>query len=74
MLGQEERTLNFNLPKPENHLEDYDRVLDLLKMTLDEELELREHEFNCYIRDQWDWTGRFKNISATYTASGNKVK
>jgi hypothetical protein len=56
-----------SLPLPEDHTDDYDRVIEQLEWSLDDELELDEQEFNMYIRDQWGWKTSFGQTYAMYT-------
>lgn len=56
-----------SLPLPEDHTEDYDRVISQLEYSMDERLELNEQEFNQYVRDQWGWQTTFAQTYAMYT-------
>ena len=47
------------LDKPENHAEDYDRVLEMLEMHVGDQIELQHGEFRCYVKDEWNWQDRF---------------
>lgn len=47
------------LDKPEDHTEEYDRVIDMLEMSVDEEITLDANSFNQYVRDEWHWKERF---------------
>lgn len=49
----------IHLPVPEDHTEDYDRVIDMLDMEVNETVELSEQEFAWYVRDDWAWKGAF---------------
>lgn len=61
---------NFNIaihmPRPEDHTDQYDTVIELLSMSLDEELELTQHDFACYALDKWQWQAAFLTASASY--------
>jgi hypothetical protein len=59
-------TLSISSLKPENHTGDYDRVISLLELSLDEELELNSSEFNQYVNDDWSWKKSFVTCSGTY--------
>lgn len=45
--------------KPDNHVKDYDRTIDLLKASLDKEFVLTSSEFSQYILDEWGWKDVF---------------
>lgn len=55
------------LPRPEDHTDDYDRVIEMINMSVDDELELDEREFSQYVQDNWMWKNEFLAMSATYT-------
>jgi hypothetical protein len=45
----------INIPEPVDHTQDYNRVIDMLEMSLDNRIELSATEFDNYVRDQWSW-------------------
>jgi hypothetical protein len=47
------------LQRPTSHIKEYDRVLDMLEASLDEEFELSDKEFSQYVRDEWSWKTDF---------------
>lgn len=47
------------LDKPEDHTDEYDRVIDMLEMSVDQEITLDANSFNQYVRDEWHWKERF---------------
>jgi hypothetical protein len=61
-------SLYISLPVPENHIKDYDAVLDMLNSSVDEFLVLSEQDFRCYVRDQWNWKSKFISTSNAYVA------
>ena len=61
-----------NLPKPENHQKQYEIAIDMLEMSLDDELELDKDEFRKYIRDEWEWKEEFRRMSDTYANSSGR--
>lgn len=56
-----------DLPKPEDHTEDYDRAITMVEMSVDDELELTESEFAELVMDDWGWKGEFVRMSQTYS-------
>lgn len=56
----------FTLPKPEDHTEDYDRVLDMVGLSEDETITLTASEFAQYMRDDWGWKKVFNQVSSSY--------
>ncbi len=58
--------VSFDLAVPENHARDYDQVIAMLEMSVDDELTIRSDEFACYVMDDWDWKDHFLNVSRVY--------
>lgn len=61
---------SVSLPEPEDHTRDYDRVIMMLKMSVDDEIELMNQEFENYVMDNWGWNASFAANTMRYT-SGN---
>jgi hypothetical protein len=55
-----------SLPKPEDHLDDYDNIIAMLKWSEDETVELEAHDFSNYVLDDWGWKEQFTRMSETY--------
>lgn len=55
------------LPKPEEHLDDYDRALTMIRMSVDDVIELNESDFASLVMDDWGWKGQFEATSVYYT-------
>lgn len=58
-----------NLPFPEDHTSDYDRVIMMLEMSVEEELQIDEESFANYVMDQWSWTRAFLASNSAYSAT-----
>ena len=63
-------SLYFQLPEPQDHTADYDRVLRMLEMSNDRSIELDGLEFDQYVMDNWSWSQNAKMINTTYLAKG----
>ena len=59
----------IQLPMPEDHSSDYERVIEMLEWSKDTELELDEQEFATYVLDQWGWQEGFTQTYAMYSSS-----
>lgn len=55
------------LPEPEDHTDDYDRILTMAEMSIDSTIELSEDEFAMYVMDQWRWKQDFTATTTRYT-------
>lgn len=56
----------FSLPEPEDHTDDYDRILTMARMQIDDVIELTEGEFGMYVMDQWSWKSDFLSTTSPY--------
>jgi len=50
------------LTEPIDQTNEYDRVIMMLEMSVDDVVELTAHEFDCYARDKWQWS---QNVNVT---------
>ena len=66
--GKRERIV-VSLPVPEDHTDDYDRVLSILEHDTREEVELDARLFDQYVRDNWSWKGEFTATTSMYNNS-----
>lgn len=56
----------IRLQEPEDHTEDYDRVLTMLEMSVDAEIEISQMEFAQYVMDDWSWKDAWLANTAAY--------
>jgi len=59
-------TIRFE--QPTCHTDDYDAILDMLEMSVDEELEITYEQFQRYARDKWDWSANFNELATFYNS------
>ena len=57
---------SWPLPYPVNHLEDYDRVIQMLEFSVADKVTLTVKDFQSYVRNQWDWRGEFAGVNQVY--------
>lgn len=57
----------FNLPHPIDQTKDYNRAIAMLEMSVDDEIELEEHDFQCYVQDEWAWSRQTSMTNSMYT-------
>jgi len=65
-------SLYVNIPVPEDHTEDYDRVIKMLQMHKkagEDFIEISEHQFSMYICDEWAWRKQWLTNTQSYTTS-----
>lgn len=59
-------SVSFGLDVPVSHERDYDQVIKMLEMSVDDEISLKSDEFACYVMDDWDWKQVFLASNARY--------
>lgn len=51
---------------PYNYEDEYDAAIDLAKWDVNETIKLSFFEFQCFVRDKWDWKDDFTAVSSMY--------
>jgi hypothetical protein len=64
----------LDIEKPESHLDAYDTVIEMLEMSISNEVVLDARAFKQYVKDEWDWANSFANTTVKYAAVGNARK
>lgn len=59
----------FSWPVPEDHTADYNRVLRMIDMHVDDTIEISQADFARYVMDDWDWKEQWNRSTASYVAS-----
>lgn len=65
-------TVQYIARAPEDHTRDYDRVIAMLKMSMDDFIQLSEEDFCAYVQDDWGWQSHF--LSNVYGSRSAKSK
>src|SRR5215471_11235331 len=47
---------SISLAEPADHTDDYERILAMLEMSVDDTIMLDAQEFNQYVLDNWEWS------------------
>lgn len=58
----------IHLPFPEDHTKDYEHVIAMVEMSVDDLFELTQEEFSRYVLDDWAWKAGFTQVASSYTA------
>lgn len=53
-------------PFPENHSDDYQGTIKRLELSVEPHIELENNEFDCYVRNKWQWRTSFLNTNSYY--------
>jgi hypothetical protein len=56
----------IHLEIPEDHTKDYDRVIGMMRMSIDETVLITQSEYSQYVMDDWGWKERFTGTSNAY--------
>jgi hypothetical protein len=60
--------LQVGLPQPQDHTNDYDRVIAMLELSVDETVVIDHRQFAQYYMDDWGWKNDFITTASTYTS------
>lgn len=61
--------LSFRLTQPMDQTSDYDRAIRMLEMSINQDIELSEHDFENYVMDNWDWKRQFLSSNSAYSST-----
>jgi hypothetical protein len=57
---------SINLAEHVDHTSDYDRVIMMLEMSVDDTIVLDANEFDQYVRDRWAWSQHATTMYESY--------
>lgn len=60
------KTLSVTFHCPEDHTSDYDRIIRMLDLSLDDSIELSQQEFSWYVQDDWGWKQQWTTSNIAY--------
>lgn len=55
-----------NITKPESHEREYNTIIKMLEMSIEDKIELDESSFKNLVLDEWDWSQAFIQATALY--------
>ena len=58
----------IGLIEPQDHTKDYESVIDMVELSVDDTITLPEHDFRAYVRDEWAWKQQFVGSTAMYNS------
>jgi hypothetical protein len=64
---------SVSLTEPSDHTKDYDRVVAMLEMSVDDTVILDAHDFDQYVMDNWDWSRFALSTNTFYAAEAPKL-
>ena len=57
---------NIKFPLPVDNTGSYDRAIKMVEMSVDDEIELTEDQFDKLVMDNWEWKSDFLTTSQFY--------
>jgi hypothetical protein len=57
---------SLSLVEPVDYTKEYDRVITMLEMSIDDEIELTAQDFARFVMDDWEWKETFRTSTASY--------
>jgi hypothetical protein len=67
------KNFRFSVPFPQNHEADYAEVIEMLEMSVDENINLDSESFKAYIKNEWSWQGQFTAAKMAYVTAGSSL-
>lgn len=61
------------LPTPEDHTQDYDRVIRMVTMSTQGDIDMDEQMFAQYVMDDWHWKREWLRNSSSYAKATVKA-
>lgn len=61
--------LHVGLAMPEDHTDEYDTVIGMLELDINETVELDMGQYRQWVQDQWGWQRSFTTTNAFYSAT-----
>ena len=63
-------SLSFRLSRPISYVEQYDKVIGLFKMVVEDTVEITSTEYSQYVLDEWSWRSQFDTSNSFYGVAG----
>lgn len=61
--------INVELKVPRNYSKEYDAAIAIAEWDVRDVLELSHAEFQCFVRDVWEWSDDFRASTMSYVGS-----
>jgi hypothetical protein len=60
--------IKVDFAHPKSYVNQYQQVIDMLELSVDETINLDSQAFRAYIKDEWSWKGEFEVTNMTYAS------
>lgn len=54
------------LARPQDHSESYELAIEIMTWEIEDNIELSINDFQCYVRDKWNWKDSFRGSVMAY--------
>lgn len=61
--------LHISMYPPQNHAGDFQEVIDMMEVSVDEVINLDSESFKAFFKNEWSWSAQFKLLASTYKAA-----
>lgn len=62
-----------SLIEPMDQTPEYNKAIRQIEMSAEDVIELADHEFNCYVLNQWNWQKQFLHSNRGYSAKAAEI-
>ena len=56
----------IRITPPQDHTKEYNDVIEMLEMSVDENIRLDSQAFRAYVKDEWTWSAQTKMLNSSY--------
>ena len=65
--------LAVGLQMPEDHTDDYDTIIGMLELDINDTVELDQTQYKSWVQDQWGWQRSFTTSNSQYSPTAAKM-
>lgn len=65
----DEVKLDFENHKPESHVKEYEDIIGMLELSVDDNVELTYAQYKQFYNDEWDWKRHWSASNAAYISA-----
>lgn len=60
---------NIRMQVPVNHTDQFDQAIQMLEMSVGDEIELDMNQFQSFVMNKWQWQGQFLASNSMYSGT-----
>lgn len=65
--------INVGLTMPQDFTKEYDRVIGMLKLDINETVKLDQTQYANWVQDEWSWSRGFTTSNSAYSAAATRM-